>query len=387
MYEEYTQPYVNDYQQMANAFMYPGSIGQHLEDVTTTTRKKTRPYMVSREDQLRRVLAGSNRYNEVLQDNNGFWNNLGKSVSDQQVRDALAAPTNKGRLESNMGWGQALSGALLSGLNTYGKFNQAKEDQARKEYENTIKQIAMEDSLLAREEAADLQDALNNQTIEVEGYEKLNGPAMGSSTGTKAMQAQQEAVEKKIADAVDRESAAITMADVYHTVDQNPNQFSWVARNTLGALPYPDLQRRNWVAQQAPLIGSVELKKLQKMMPNGFSGAINSAVEQELMMPVRKALTSGSGSSIKSAITTMLGDYYDQLQKEYIMKTQGQRLPFTKEQFINDQLTANAREYNVDYDPADPTQPMFLPIKGLNNTKPTAIEEIAKLYGGTVIRK
>lgn len=387
MYEEYTQPYVNDYQQMANAIMYPGSIGQHLENVTTTTRKQTRPYMVSREDQLRRVLAGSNRYNEVLQDNNGFWNNLSKTVSDQQVRDALAAPTNKGRLESNMGWGQALSGALLSGLNTYNKFNQAKEDQARKEHENTMKQIAMEDSLLAREEAGDLQDALNNQTIEVDGYEKLNGPDMGSSTGTKAMQAQQKAVEKKIADAVDQESAAITMADVYHTVDQHPNQFSWVARNSGGVYPGSDLQRRHWVAQQAPVIGGVELQKLQKMMPNGFSGAINSAVEQKLMMPVREALASGSGSNIKAAVTTMLGGYYDQLQKDYVMKTQGQRLPFTKEQFINDQLTTNARQYNVDYDPADPTQPMFLPIKGVNTTKPIAVEELARSYGGTVIRQ
>ena len=387
MYEEYTQPYVNDYQQMANAIMYPGSIGQHLENVTTTTRKQTRPYTVSREDQLRRVLAGSNRYNEVLQDNNGFWNNLSKTVSDQQVRDALAAPTNKGRLESNMGWGQALSGALLSGLNTYNKFNQAKEDQARKEHENTMKQIAMEDSLLAREEAGDLQDALNNQTIEVDGYEKLNGPDMGSSTGTKAMQAQQKAVEKKIADAVDQESAAITMADVYHTVDQHPNQFSWVARNSGGVYPGSDLQRRHWVAQQAPVIGGVELQKLQKMMPNGFSGAINSAVEQKLMMPVREALASGSGSNIKAAVTTMLGGYYDQLQKDYVMKTQGQRLPFTKEQFINDQLTTNARQYNVDYDPADPTQPMFLPIKGVNTTKPIAVEELARSYGGTVIRQ
>lgn len=385
MYEEYTQPYVNDYQQMANAIMYPGSAAQHLEKVKTTTRKQTRPYMVSREDQLRRVLAGSNRYNEVLQDNNGFWNNLSKTVSDEQVRNALAAPTNKGRLESNMGWGQALSGALLSGLNTYGKFNQAKEDQARKEHENIMKQIAMEDSLLAREEAADLQDALNNQTIEVDGYEKLNGPAMGSSTGTKAMQAQQEAVEKKIADAVDQESAAITMADVYHTVDQHPYQFSVLARNVNGV--HPGLQRRNWVVQQAPVVGGVELQKLQKMMPNGFSGAINSAVEQKLMMPVREALTSGVGSSIKSAVTTMLGSYYDQLQKEYIMKTQGQRLPFTKEQFIDNQLTTNAREYNVDYDPADPTQPMFLPIKGLNKTVAVTPEDLAAQYGIKIIQK
>lgn len=174
MYKEYTQPYVNNYPQMANAIMYPGSADQRLEKVTTTTRKQTRPYMVSREDQLRRVLAGSNRYNEVLQDNNGFWNNLSKTVTDQQVRDALTPPTNKGRLESNMGWGQALSGALLSGLNTYGKMKAAEENKAAKDYEAALKQIAMEDSLLAREEAADLQDALNNQTIEVEGYEKLN---------------------------------------------------------------------------------------------------------------------------------------------------------------------------------------------------------------------
>ena len=387
MYEEYTQPYVNDYQQMANAVMYPGSIGQHLEKVTTTTRKQTRPYMVSREDQLRRVLAGSNRYNEVLQDNNGFWNNLSKTVSDQQVRDALTPPTNKGRLESNMGWGQALSGALLSGLNTYGKFKAAEEDQARKEHENIMKQIAMEDSLLAREEAADSQNALNNQTIEVEGYEKLNGPATGSSTGTKAKQTQQEAVEKKIADAIDQESAAVTMADVYHTVDQNPNQFSLVARNTGGLYPRADLQRRNWVAQQAPIIGAVELQKLQKMMPSGFSGAINSAVEQKLMMPVREALTSGVGSNIKSAVTTMLGDYYDQLQKEYVMKTQGQRLPFTKEQFINDQLTTNARQYNVDYDPADPSEPMFLPIKGVNKIVAPTIEDFAAQYGVKVIKQ
>ena len=177
------------------------------------------------------------------------------------------------------------------------------------------------------------------------------------------------------------------MADVYHTVDQHPNQFSWVARNTGGAYLGGDLQRRNWVAQQAPVVGGVELQKLQKMMPNGFSGAINSAVEQKLMMPVREALASGSGSNIKAAVTTMLGGYYDQLQKEYIMKTQGQRLPFTKEQFINDQLTINAREYNVDYDPVDPTKPMFLPIKGVNKTVAATPEDVIAQYGIKVIQQ
>lgn len=389
MYEEYTQPYVNDYSQMANAIMYPSSAGQHLEKVKTVTRKATTPVIVNR-DSLISTLAGvNNEYKQALDDANTFWGKLGKSVSDQQVRDALAAPTNKGRLESKMGWGQALSGALLSGLNTYGKFKAAEENKAAKDYEAALKQLTMEDSLMARKEAADLQNALNTQTIEVEGYEKLNGPTMasGSGTGAKAKQAQQEAVEKKIADAVDQESAAITMADVYHTVDQHPNQFSWVARNTSGVYPGGDLQRRHWVAQQAPVVGGVELQKLQKMMPNGFSGAINSAVEQKLMMPVREALASGSGSNIKAAITTILGGYYDQLQKEYIMKTQGQILPFTKEQFINDQLTINAREYNVDYDPVDPTKPMFLPIKGVNKTVAATPEDVIAQHGFKVIQQ
>ena len=387
MYEEYTQPYVNNYPQMANAVMYPGAADQHLEKVTTTTRKVTTPVVVNRDSLISALTGVTNGYRQALANANTFWGKLGKSVSDEQVRNALAAPTNKGRLESNMGWGQALSGALLSGLNTYGKFKAAEENKAAKDYEAALKQLIMEDSLMAREEAADLQDALNNQTIEVEGYEKLNGPSTGSSTGTKAKQTQQEAVEKKIADAVDQESAAITMADVYNTVDQNPYQFSWLARNLFGLYPRADLQRRNWVAQQAPVVGGVELQKLQKMMPNGFSGAINSAVEQKLMMPVREALASGKESNIKAAVTTMLGDYYDQLQKEYIMKTQGQRLPFTKEQFINDQLTTNAREYNVDYDPADPSEPMFLPIKGVNKTPAATLEDFAAQYGVKVIKR
>lgn len=168
--------------------------------------------------------------------------------------------------------------------------------------------------------------------------------------------------EQRVANAVERESAAITAADVWNTVDQHPNQFSQLAYYTYGAFPGDDAKRRGWVSQQAPLIGGVELEKLQKMMPKGFSGAINTAAEQKLMMPVREALNSGIGSKIKPAIETYLGGYYDELQVEYAMETGGARLPFSKEEFIRDQLTTNAREYNTDYDPSNPNQPMFKPV-------------------------
>lgn len=170
---EYTQ----QYPMMYNAI----SGGQELRPVTTTTKKTTTPVVVNR-DSLISTLAGVNdEYKQALENVNGFWSKLGKSVSDQQVRDALAAPTNKGRLESKMGWGQALSGALLSGLNTYGKMKAAEENKAAKDYEAALKQLTIEDSLMARKEAADLQNALNNQTITVQGMEKINLPKDSSN--------------------------------------------------------------------------------------------------------------------------------------------------------------------------------------------------------------
>lgn len=184
---EYTQQYPMMYNAMTPSMTYVSG-GQELRPVTTTTRKATTPVVVNR-DSLISTLAGVNdEYKQALEEANSFWGKLGKSVSDQQVRDALAAPTNKGRLESKMGGVQALSGALLSGLNTYGKFKAAEENKAAKDYEAALKQLTMEDSLMARKEAADLQNALNNQTITVQGMEKVNLPKDGGkSDGIQAL--------------------------------------------------------------------------------------------------------------------------------------------------------------------------------------------------------
>lgn len=179
---DYSQQYPQMYSAMAPSMTYVSG-GQELRPVTTTTRKATTPVVVNR-DSLISTLAGVNdEYKQALEDANGFWGKLGKSVSDEQVRNALAAPTNKGRLESKMGGLQALSGALLSGLNTYGKFKAAEENKAAKDYEAALKQLTMEDSLMARKEAADLQNALNNQTITVQGMEKVNLPKDSEGQG------------------------------------------------------------------------------------------------------------------------------------------------------------------------------------------------------------
>lgn len=380
--------YSQQYPQMYNAMYSPyqqqqyTNGGEDFKRVTTTTRKNTQPVVVSREDLINALKTGTNDYKKALAENNTLAAALGKSISDKEVENTLAAPTNKGRLESEISPLQAFVGGTLAGFNTYGKISQNAEDTAAKQYDATMKGISTEDALLSKQEAADLQNALNNQTISVTGYEKYKLPKDGSDSG-------QQTLQQQLSDELDRESTAVTAADVWNTVNQHPYHFSdfansdWFGWMTFG----DDRKRRGWVSQQAPLIGGVELQKLQRMMPKGFSGAINSPHEQKLMMPVREALTSGIGSKIKPAIETYFGGYYDELQKEYAMKTNGQRLPFTKEDFITDQLTNNAREYNTEYNPSDPKQPMFLPIVGVNYTKPTAAEEVAKLYGGTVIRQ
>lgn len=179
---------MNNQYPMMSEYQYPviiggSSGGQVLKPVTTTTKKSTKPIVVTREDLVTALAGASDEYKKALEESNTLMGALGKSVSDEQVAKVLAAPTNKGRLESKMGWGQALSGALLSGLNTYGKLNQIKENKAAKEYEDALKMATITDAMKAREEAADLQNAINNQTITVQGMEKVNLPKDGDGQG------------------------------------------------------------------------------------------------------------------------------------------------------------------------------------------------------------
>lgn len=176
---DYSQQYPQMYSAMSPMSFSQGA--QTLVPVTTTTRKSTKPIIVNREDLVATLAGASNEYKKALEESNTLMGALGKSVSDEQVRNALTPPTNKGRLESKMGGWQALSGALLSGLNTYGKLKAAEENKATKQYEDALKMATMTDAMRAREEAADLQNALNNQVVTVEGQEKLNTGKMGTA--------------------------------------------------------------------------------------------------------------------------------------------------------------------------------------------------------------
>lgn len=152
--------------------------GQYLRPVTTTTttKKVTTPVIVNRENLINALKTASGEYKDALAKNNNLATALSRSVSDEDANRWLQAPTNKGRLESEMSPLQAFVGGTLSGINTYGKMNQFQEDQAGKMYDTSMKEISTEDALMNRQEAADLQNAVNNQEQmqTVSGFEKLN---------------------------------------------------------------------------------------------------------------------------------------------------------------------------------------------------------------------
>ncbi len=340
------------------------------------TRTIAQPIVVSREDLIKNLAGASDAYKKAMLDTRDLGTAIGSAVDSSMVEKMLSTPQNKGRLESELPIESALMGGLLKGFQAYNQVSNAKLAQEKENYLNFLKQVEMEDAMRAREEAAAAKNAeLNKTTVEDVDYTEPVGGTYGS---------QQKAYEEAMNKDVERKSAAVTAADVWNTVDQHPNHFSEFAQNEYFGwmMPGDDRKRRGWVAQQAPQIGGVELQKLQDMMPKGFSGAINSAVEQRLMMPVREAMNSGIGSKIKPAIETYLGGYYDELQKEFAVQTGGQALPFTKEEFISDQLNRNPRQYNVDYNPSDPNKPMFKAIK--KETKNNN-EFYKNKYGATVV--
>ncbi len=179
---------MNNYSQdFINAMGNYQSGGQYLKPVTTTTRTKkiTAQVPVTREDLISALNTASGDYKNVLTKNNNLATALARSVSDEDARRWLQAPTNKGRLESEMSPLQAMVGGALSGINTYGNMNKFQEDQAGKIYDTSIKEISAEDLLRNRQEAAALQNAANNQEQiqTVSGYEKLNSGKDGSGSG------------------------------------------------------------------------------------------------------------------------------------------------------------------------------------------------------------
>ena len=145
------------------------------------TRTIAQPIVVSREDLIRNLAGATDQYKKALADYNDLGTAVGASVDKDMITKALSAPQNKGRLESEMSWAQALSGGLLQGFKSYNDAAAQKMNMYKNQYDAMLNEAKMVDELKAREEAAAAKNAeLNKKTIEETKYTDPVGGGYGN---------------------------------------------------------------------------------------------------------------------------------------------------------------------------------------------------------------
>ena len=285
-----------------------------ITDTTSTTTPYALANMIANRD---RIGQATKDYDDALKL---------RETTAFSLANALAA------IPQQQGYGSWLTDFARSfggGMST--PFN-ARVDRATKNYENQMKDLA---TILAYDKAmGDTQTQHQSQTM---GYTEMPfGGAGGKGKGTP------ENANEKIAK---NEITASNLADIYKTIEDNPNTFSSVGnirqdeasralRQGIETAGITDMQHR-------------EFEYLGNLMPNGFATALNSAKEQEIMAPYTTAYRTGTGSSKKAQIKNMLGAVYDYYKLE-ASKQGFNEMPMTREEYINSRIAAG-RAYNPDF--------------------------------------
>lgn len=308
--------YSQQYPQMYNAMYSPyqqqqyTTGGEDFKRVTTTTRKNTQPVVVSREDLINALKTGTNDYKKALAENNTLAAALGKSISDKEVENTLAAPTNKGRLESEISPLQAFVGGTLAGFNTYGKMSQNAEDAAAKQYDATMKGISTEDALLSKQEAADLQNALNNQTISVTGYEKYKLPKDdGKSGGIEALRPLDSTLGERIRENPDAFGFTARVADMATNGELSKMATSSIAKGLQGD---KNLAARGQLLQEvSQVVGAVTA--LQRVGGTA-AGMMNSDTEGKRALGILSNPSEHDSETLAAAVDTATKMYDNALR-------------------------------------------------------------------------
>ena len=249
-----------------------------------------------------------------------------RETTAYSLANALAAiPQQQGYGSWLTDFARSFGGGMSSPFN-------ARVDRATKNYENQMKDLA---TILAYDKAmGDTQTQRQNQTI---GYQEMPWGEVGGKGKANAA----ENIGDKIAKS---EITASNLADLYKTIEDNPNIFS-----TIGGVRQDEASRalrRGVDTAGAKEMQQREFEYLNSIMPNGFASAINTAKEQENMAPYTTAYKTGTGSVKKAQIKNMLGYIYDVYKLD--ANRQGFDVPITREQYINSRIGAG-RAYNPDF--------------------------------------
>ena len=285
--------------------------------ITNTTSTNT-PYA------LADMIANRNRVGQATRDLDEALKL--RETTGYSLFNALASvPQQQGYGSWLSDFARALGGGAASPMNAYLARAGTKHENAMKDLETILKYD---------KEMGGTQTQNQVQTM---GYQEMPWGGVGGKGKTNAA----ENIGDKIAK---NEITASNLADLYKTIEDNPNTFSSVGnirqdeasralRQGVETAGITDMQHR-------------EFEYLGNLMPNGFATALNSAKEQEVMAPYTTAYRTGTGSSKKAQIKNMLGAVYDYYKLE--AANQGFDMPVTKEQYINSRIGAG-RAYNPDF--------------------------------------
>ena len=278
-----------------------------------------------------------------------------------QARQALADSLRNretrgytfGNALANLG-GQTIPGQIdwLGGLRAAGGAyispTNAAIDRLTKEYD------------MARADLADAlmyDKAMGSRQTSIMGYEGGNG-TLGMGAGMGSQQAQYETTNENL-------------ADLYKTIVANPMTFS-----SVGGLNQTEEARgirRAVEGRGIETLGHNEFQYLQSIMPKGFSTAINTVKEQEMMRPYTTMFAEGAGSAKKAAIKNMVSSIYDFYANE--AKRQGFEMPISREDYINSRLE-NGRVLNPKFYTGKSTD-MYLPQEDVRPSGTTSIKQKA----------
>lgn len=286
--------------------------------VTTNTTSTSTPYA------LTDMIANRDRIGLARQELDNALK--GRETIGYSLANALAGAPQQ------QGYGSWLSDfARGLGAGATGRTN-ARIDRMQKAYENEMKDLAQ---VLAFDKAmGKTQTQKQTQTM---GYQEMPWGGVGGKGKANVA----ENIGNKIAKS---EITTNNLADLYKTIEDNPNTFS-----TIGGVRQDEASRALRQGVETAGITDMqhrEFEYLGNLMPNGFATALNSAKEQEIMAPYTTAFRTGTGSSKKAQIKNMLGAVYDYYKLE--ASNQGFDMPITKEQYINSRIGAG-RAYNPDF--------------------------------------
>lgn len=260
-------------------------------------------------------------------------------ANNQRLLDAL-----KGRETAGYGVSNALSQLApvqgygdwgVNALRTLGAGIKGYTDSAiaREQAAQELAQKDLETALAFDKAMGETQTQAQDQTIE---YKELPYGTAGKKDGGGSVGNSEQFVRQEV--------SGQTLADVYKTVSKNPLVFSNLAPI------YQDANSRalkSGIEQQGiQNLGRSEFQYLQSIMPKGFTTAINTAKEQEMMRPLTTAFAQGTGTAKTSAITNFYNSLYDEYATQAAI--QGIKMPISKQEYINSRL-AKGREYNPAY--------------------------------------